>query len=318
MRSHAQPAGLLSHDALLYGSEDELLSTLVPFVAEGLDQAEAVIAVTTPSNSARLTDALGPAATQVAFVDRETWYQHPLWTIAGYRDVLDAHVGAGAGRVRVIGEVAFGDDPTRHQDWIRYESAVNRVFAAYPAWIVCPYDTRRLPGWVLDSAARTHPHVRKDGGRVYSRHYAPPHRVARELSGAATLDVPAAAPRITLGEPGDLAGARAWLRRQADHVGVNSDQVDALVAAAGELLTNALTHAAPPVTLRFWTTDDELHCEVSDHGSGVDDPLAGLDPPQDRWLPESGAGLWIVRHLSHRVELLPGRDGFSVRLSMRR
>ena len=54
-------------------------------------------------------------------------------------------------------------------------------------------------------------------------------------------------------------------------------------------------------------------CEVSDAGGGLDDPLAGYVPP---CAPAgNGAGLWVARQLTRRLDLLDSPEGgLTVRL----
>jgi anti-sigma regulatory factor (Ser/Thr protein kinase) len=58
--------------------------------------------------------------------------------------------------------------------------------------------------------------------------------------------------------------------------------------------------------------DGHFVCEISDDGPGLDDPLAGYVPPRPDQ--EDGAGLWVARQLSSRLELMSSADGLTVRL----
>jgi hypothetical protein len=48
-------------------------------------------------------------------------------------------------------------------------------------------------------------------------------------------------------------------------------------------------------------------CEVSDHGGGLDDPLAGYVPPREGAL--DGAGLWVARQFASRLKPLASPGG---------
>src|SRR3954466_5321038 len=74
--------GPLTHQALLYGSEDEFLAATVPFIHEGLDRNEQVQITTTERNAGWLQAALGAAAEQVMFRASSQCYQHPVRTLA--------------------------------------------------------------------------------------------------------------------------------------------------------------------------------------------------------------------------------------------
>jgi anti-sigma regulatory factor (Ser/Thr protein kinase) len=51
---------------------------------------------------------------------------------------------------------------------------------------------------------------------------------------------------------------------------------------------------------------------VSDHGPGLDDPLAGHLPPGHADV--QGAGLWVARQLTSRLDLLSSDRGLTTRL----
>jgi hypothetical protein len=75
---------------------------------------------------------------------------------------------------------------------------------------------------------------------------------------------------------------------------------------------------------RFWATgngasgrrvgrvDGRFVCEVSDHGAGVHDPLTGYLPPRRGHT--DGAGVWVARQLTARLEFVSTADGFATRL----
>ncbi|MEU8230411.1 ATP-binding protein [Actinoplanes sp. NPDC048967] len=73
--------------------------------------------------------------------------------------------------------------------------------------------------------------------------------------------------------------------------------VDTMVLIAHELASNSVRHGGGTGRLRLWLADGFLHCEVSDAGTGLDDPAhAGHTLPAPS-LP-GGRGLWIARQLS--------------------
>ena len=155
----------LAHDAMFYGSDREFAAALTPFVRDGLAGGDAVVAAVTVANAGVLRDALGPDAAAVTFIDRDQWYQRPASTVAGWHGLVQDATSRGHRHVRLIGEVGFGVEE-RHPTWTRYESAVNRVFADAPAWIVCPYDSRALPAvWARMKIADLADQSTYEGGR---------------------------------------------------------------------------------------------------------------------------------------------------------
>jgi anti-sigma regulatory factor (Ser/Thr protein kinase) len=296
----------LTHDAMLYGSDDEFVSALVPYVREGLEHDEALVAAVTPANIAVLRDALGTDAAAVTFIDRNEWYRRPATTVAGWQRLLTDALARGHKSMRLIGEVAFGarrDHPT----WTRYEAALNDVFAQAPAWIVCPYDTRTLPPALLDDARRTHPatfHPR----RCPSEHYLEPEQFLRSV--AEPMPPITGPPALSLDVAEGVAAARhavSALLAAAGWAGL--DRGDDLILAMCEIVTNSVRHGRGRRELRVWAHGGTVTCEVTDEGNGVADPLIGYRPPaQDV---TGGRGLWIAQQLCDALTVVR-RDATTV------
>ena len=51
---------------------------------------------------------------------------------------------------------------------------------------------------------------------------------------------------------------------------------------------------------------------MSDHGAGLDDPLAGYLPPRQGYA--HGAGLWVARQMTDRLEMISTSQGLTTRL----
>jgi len=293
----------LAHDAMFYDSDREFASALTPFVRDGLAGDDAVVAAVTVANAGVLRDALGKDASAVSFIDRDEWYQRPASTVAGWQRLLQEATSRGHRHVRLIGEVGFGAED-RHPTWTRYESALNRVFADVPAWIVCPYDSRELPATVLDDAKRTHPTV-FGPGRPASAGFLSPEQLLLlvpeplpPVAGPPMLDLPitdeVAAARNAVR---DLLAARGW---------AGTERGDDLMLAMSESVTNGIRHGRGRRRLRVWVDGDTVTCEVTDEGSGPADPLAGYRPPAQ--LVTGGRGLWITQQICDAAGI-EHRDG---------
>ncbi|GAA1939045.1 ATP-binding protein [Kitasatospora viridis] len=94
--------------------------------------------------------------------------------------------------------------------------------------------------------------------------------------------------------------AHAALRRW----GTDADTVDQALLVVSELVTNAVEHALPPVTLRLSRHPHALHIEVADGGPAARDGAwtAGCMPE------EHGRGLAIVTAIAreHGCRVRPG------------
>lgn len=298
----------MRHDLLVYDSDEQYAEQLVPFFEAGLEEGEALVAVPGRTTEPLLRDALGVASEGVRFHICEDWYTRPEASLARYDATVRAFLRDGATGVRVAGEVPFCMSQHEWDSWVRYEAILNRAFADRPVSIMCTYDARVVPEHVLDGVRHTHPHVVSDG-RQENPDYHDPAEVLRRL----------AAPPEPLPElhdvpvDGDARALRQALSRELADAGVAPDQAEAMILAASEVVVNAGRHGGGVRTLRVGGSDGIFVCEVSDAGSGLEDPLAGYVPPSAP--AGNGAGLWVARQLTRRLDLVPSPGGgLTVRL----
>lgn len=156
----AMSAQLLEHRLLPYGSEEELLAAAIPFLAQGIERSQALLAVTTEATIGVLRDALDDRSRHVEFADSADWYGSPNEVVDRYRAFVTEKFEAGSTWIRILGEPVWaGRSEAETVAWTRYESMINVAFASWPATIMCPYDTRSLPVRVVADARRTHPEV---------------------------------------------------------------------------------------------------------------------------------------------------------------
>ncbi len=287
----------LTHDAMFYGSDEEFVTALVPFAREGLERDEAVVAAVTRANIDLLGDALGANASDISFIDRDEWYRRPATTVAGWQRLLAEAVDRGHARVRLIGEVGFGPE-RHHPTWTRYEAALNDVFAQAPAWIVCPYDTRVLPGSLLREARRTHPATFHPEQRRSDGYLTP----AQFLDAVPEPMPPVSGPPAVRLDINGLDGDRGVAPARRAVAGVLTaggwsglDRGDDLILALSEIVTNSIRYGRGRRELRVWTDRETVTCEVSDDGAGPADPLIGYRPPRPDTI--GGRGMWIAGQL---------------------
>jgi anti-sigma regulatory factor (Ser/Thr protein kinase) len=291
------------HDAFIYDSDERYLASLVPLIEEAHLAGDTVLAVVPRHNAALLRSALGDGAGTTEFVEAETWYEHPIATIAAYDAILR---GLPAGtRAFVVGEVQFGPTEADWTAWTRYESALNTALHRYDARVICPYDARVLPARVVEDARRTHPYLLAATDATRSDGYLDARTLFPLLP--STVAVPAATPDVDLLVDGRLRTARRAFAAVAAAAGFDADSTHDLTLAVNELLTNAVTHGGGAARLRAWSSGPDLTCIVDDAGSGVDDPLIGYAGPP----PGSarGYGAWLARRLFDRSEFLRSPAG---------
>jgi anti-sigma regulatory factor (Ser/Thr protein kinase) len=295
------------HNLFVYDEDSALVDQVVPFLTRGIAEREAVVIVLDPRKTALVREALGPIAGRVASIDRDGYYTRPEDALAGYDARVRRYLQDGAPRVRVFGELPLCRTPTESDTWILYEALLNPAFAHHPVTIVCGLDEREQPDEVIEGSWRTHPRS-LDHGWSDNGHFHDPSDTVRALT-----------PR-----PADVSGlkairtdegARALRRRLQSEMAASEmpdERAQKMLAATGEILANAYGHGGGVRGVRAGRVGEHFVCEISDHGPGLDDPLAGYLPPR----PEhgGGAGLWVARQATRRFEMISTERGLTTRL----
>lgn len=290
------------HETALYGSDDELLDIVVPFLCDGVQAGEPVIVTFDEHNAALTRSALADAA-GITFLPGVDQHSRPATTIRAYRELYAGLMAGGASQIRVVGDVPHPGVGMDWHGWARYEAVVNHAFDDFPIWGMCPYDTRITPDDVLDDVMRTHPHIATSAGA----HEANPRFEAPLdfLAGLLAPDPTWRLPDTVLVDP-TVRAARLAAKDAAVRASLSEHQRDTLALAVSELVANALSHGAPPVTVETWIGERHIDVAVTDGGDGPSDPFVGLlRPPPDA---EGGFGLWIVHQVCDGVTLAM-RDG---------
>ena len=306
------------HDALLFDSPDQLVATGAPFLRAALDAGEAAVVVAGPASTAVLREALDDDP-RLQLLDRDELHRSRTpAAITSFRRLAERQTAAGAGRVRVLGEIDFGRTPREWLEWGRYESVINEALCGWHLWGLCAFDTRRLPDPVLESAVRTHGHLVTPAGRVPNAGYIDPADYLRALP---VPDEPleSTPPGFVAADVADFIGLRHAVATELAGVPASADVVEDFLLAVDEMTSNAVRHGRPPVSLRLWTAPDRMVCRISDGGPGWDDPFAGYGPAHGEDLSRGGMGLWLARQLCDHVDISggPGGEGVEVRLTVR-
>jgi anti-sigma regulatory factor (Ser/Thr protein kinase) len=295
----------LRHNAFVYGSQDEYLERSVTFLREGLEAGDGAIVANTRSGLAAMREALGSDAGQVAFVDVGSVYTRPAQTLAAYHEVYASQLQRSPS-LRAVADVQVGPDPGEWDMWMGYEAIFNRSFGHLPAWVWCTYDANGLPDPMLDAVWRTHPDVVADDAWNTGHHYEDPDELLRRIT-----PEPVPLPELRSIEPGEgREGFRERLARELVADGVPQAKALDMLVAATEVFGNAVEHGAGVSDVRIGRADGRFVCEIVDRGNGFDDPGAGYLAPRDG----SGAGLWVARQLTWRVEFFESPGGFTSRI----
>ena len=294
------PGSTMSHEALLFDSDEQFLVALTPFLSGAVRRGQAAVAAVTSHHIDLLRAELGEDGQLVTFIDRDAWYQRPAATLAGWTALLNDALARGQGAIRIVGEPAFGERP---DTWMRYESAINAVFADFPAWIVCPYDTWSLPDSVLTDIRRTHPVVAPHG---VSPHYQEPDELLRKLPEPLPPVTGPPAATVVLTAATGLRQARQAVVDAARAYDWDRTRVEEILLVVTEIAVNGLIHGRGVRCVHVWTGPEALTCEVLDNGDGVPDPLAPYRPGAP--CPDGSRGLWLANQLCDWLAI-EHRDG---------
>jgi anti-sigma regulatory factor (Ser/Thr protein kinase) len=225
-------------------------------------------------------------------------------------------MAGGSGRLRIVAEVDFGDEPADWREGQRFESVYNRLLGDAPVSAICLYDRRRLPEAVVDSATATHPQLVRATTWSASPGFQDP--------GVYVPSLPLPRASIEDGDPvfsvenaPTLAGLRHQLGAVLATLVTDRDQQEDLHLGASEIAANAFRHGVRPVSAQVWADGDRVICVISDRGTSYSDPFSGFAPAHGLDLSLGGMGLWLARKLWDHVDVLPTDEGLSVRLSTR-
>lgn len=302
----------LFHESAFYGSDDEFVSLIVPFLQEGIDAGEPILVSMGSRNCALVVKAL-PDVSSLVFVPAERQFTRPAATIRACTTFVQGHLSKGAHQVRMIGDIPHSGLGAPWEPWARYEAVANHAFSRFPLWSLCPYDTRVLAPEVRADVERAHPRmVGPDGARSLNDRYLEPTEFFSGLPEAKPDEVERTTPPIEMLDP-TASGARAAVSSLAGYSSVSADDLRNLITAVSEVVTNAWVHGRPPVTLKAWAGDDRLVVAVHDSGNGPVDPFAGLIPGDPQ--AGGGLGLWIANQVCNQVAYLRSGGGFTVRLT---
>lgn len=304
----------LSHQALLYGSEEEFLAGTVAFIRDGLDRGDLIQIATTDRNTGCLRAALGADARCVAFLNSSQCYRHPMRALTATHRTVQAASQSGQ-RPRLIGEPLWtARTAQQSKEWARYESLVNAALAWANAAIMCTYDTRVVNPNVVAEVARTHPELVINGSPHRSPSYVDPAVFNAECDSPPLPEPPPSAQWLRFDGADQLATLRAFVTSYATQAGAAVPNVEHFVQAVGEVLTNAVEYGGGSGVLRVWTSPETIVCEVNDTGTGLRDPLTGLLPRGRS--NARGRRLWWARQLCDLLELRTGPVGTLVRLHL--
>jgi anti-sigma regulatory factor (Ser/Thr protein kinase) len=306
-----------AHGAAVIASDESLLATALPFIEAGLRAGDLVALSCSPETLKLISRELGEQASAVEFDPRITLLgSRAPDALTMCRHYLERAMATGSGRLRALAEIDFGPEPADWREGQRFEAVYNRLMGTAPVHGLCLYDRRRLAPQVVESAALTHPHLVQGTAWTASprfqdaRDYIPSLPVPRE-------PMEDGEPFFVVHDAPSLVSLRRQLGAVIASLVSNRNEREDLHLGASEIAANAFRHGARPVSARVWTDGERLVCVIHDSGTSYTDPFGGFVPAHGPDLGRGGMGLWLARKLWDHVDLLPGPDGLTVRLSTR-
>lgn len=306
MQGTAEPIDFV-HSAAFYRGDREYLDTLLPFVMQGLDAGDPVVAVVPARNLHLLRDALGHNADRVEMSDMEQVGRNPANTFAAFSAALaddDRHR-----RMWIVAEPIWpGRSREEYPACVQNEALYNTAFAGHRVATLCPYDAAGLSERVLADARRTHPLIHVGGEDVPCPEFS--WQTAFAEFNQPLVTAPTAA-TYDIAHPGDLSTARSFAAQRAHELGLSADRISDLHLIVTELATNSLKYTPGGCRLAVWVSNGKLVCEVRDHGR-LDDPLAGRRPAAAN--ATGGRGLLLVNALADLVRMHTSDTGTTIQV----
>ena len=294
------------HEALLYRDDAEYLGTVVPFLREGVERGEHVLAAVVEPVRGRIREQLGAAAADVTFVDVTGPGASPARIMPALTQLVDAHQQDGRA-VRVLGQpMQPGRRAVETAEWRLLEGLVNLVVPPdAPLWLICPYDAATGDPEVVGHAAHSHPVLLENGDYRGSTGYTGALYVEELFR--RPLPPPPADAEIRPFRRDDIGEVANRVLAAAFRAGLGPERSHRLAAAARELASDAT--AGDAAVLRLWVTDDAVVCEVSD--AAVATPVVGRVPATTR---AGRKGLWLANQTSDLIQVRSGDAGTTVRV----
>ena len=300
-----------SHEAFVYATSQEFLAGTAPFLLEGLERDEQVLALLSAEKIDLLRREIAENAHRVRFADVATIGANPARIMPVWMRFVDERV-PGRG-VRGIGEpIHAARGSAELVECQQHESLLNHAFDSTSAFrMLCSYDVALGPE-VLEEAARSHPFLYSTGRVVPSMGWGLDREPARPHQ-AALPHPPGSFEQLAF-VMGQLRDVRSFVTDHAAAAGFDAERTSDVVLAVNEVATNSLRHGGQRGTLTVWHEGKTLICEVHDTGQ-IADPLAGRRIPSPAAV--GGYGLWLVNHLCDLVQVRTGPGGSVVRLHVR-
>ena len=302
----------LRHELFLYRWAVDLLEFVVPLARAGVAAEEPTLLLLRADTAQAVRHLVGPSP----YLTVEPALEQPGQPAQ--------HVTTAGSTLPSYARVVHQEPviaPAQWPEWRRLEAVLNLVVRHCDTWAVCAYDQHPLTAKMVEDLYATHPLIGQDGQHRRNDRYRHPVNFLVRNSNDPPDPIERTPPAVALVGP-SAATARAAVK-WFSHQQLPSQEIDKLIYATHEAVTNALQHGSPPTVLRLWAQPGRVTVTLKDAGPGPTDPVAGplsAEPsthPADAPFAGPALGLWFIYQLvdvSRRSE----PSGYTVRLTVTR
>lgn len=275
------------HFAVLYRGEQDLSRRLRPSLQRAAKEGSPVLFCLDGAAAAQIRSDFGSSCERFTFDTAETRDATPGRTMASLDRFVTAAEASGASSAWSIVAIPLRADG-RDERWMRFEEAINTIFARRPLRAVCLYDAEQTPAHLRHHVGRTHQSLNGDWER----------RDGDDSPVDIVVPFPTRRSDLIIRDPTPAVARAAVESLMGSSVGL-ALIVD-LQIVASELVTNAIVHGAAPAVFEVWHEADGCALRVTDRGPGGVDRYAHFRPPQVG--PHGGFGLFTVGQLADSIE----------------
>lgn len=261
---------LYRHECLLYGSDDEFLSGVIPFIRDGLRQGEPVLLAISEPRQGALRAALGDDESLVIFADMAE-LANPARIIPAVRQFAAAN---SAGPIRAVGEPVWaGRRAAEITEAQLHESLLDVALAQdTPMWVLCPYNTSNLDAATIEEAHRSHSSIVRAAHSTASTAFGGVSHAASTFGSVLPEPIQPIVPVLFDGT--DAAQIATEILHFATARGLSAQRSVKLAAAIDEITTAGARRTGQSSSVRLWQDESAVVCEVTDPGVVID-PLVG-------------------------------------------
>jgi len=187
--SAIEKIGIHDHLCLIYETEEEQFSAVIPYMKIGLERDEKCLYVVDDNTAAMVIDRMKGAGMDVENAVKsgkltiaskqdaylKQGYFDPDWMIGFLRRATDEAKAAGFSGLRITGEMTWvlGGDPGTER-LMEYEAKLNYFFPKNDALAICQYNRNRFSPVIIKDVISTHPIVIYGGLVCSNFYYVPP------------------------------------------------------------------------------------------------------------------------------------------------